>query len=127
MAEDLLTGVPLTRRRTRIAQATAGRYRRFVIVLAVIGHRRGWRGDALAIAGDLLMGTGDVLARNWVFAGVFFALAAFVALNRWRRKRRRSPRSLGAKARSLLAAVVARMRQSLKPRRVLRPVPGAAR
>jgi hypothetical protein len=98
-----------------------------LILIAVLGHVRDWRGDALAIGGDLLMGTGDVVARNWVFAAAFFALAAFVVLNRWRRKRRRSPRSLGAKARALLAAVVARMRQSLKPRHVLRPVRGGAR
>jgi hypothetical protein len=53
-------------------------------------------------------------------------LAAFM----WwlsRRRRRRAPKLAGAKSRALLAAVVAKLRESLKPRPVLRPVPGGAR
>jgi hypothetical protein len=44
-----------------------------------------------------------------------------------RRRRKRSPKLAGAKSRALLAAVVAKMRQSLKPRPVFRPAPGGAR
>ena len=44
-----------------------------------------------------------------------------------RRKRKRSPKLTGAKSRALLAAVVARMRETLKPRPVFRPAPGGAR
>jgi hypothetical protein len=43
-----------------------------------------------------------------------------------RRRRKRAPRAYGAKSRALVAAVVARMRETLKPRPILRPVPGGA-
>ena len=58
--------------------------------------------------------------------GASLVLAAFL----WwlsRRRRKRSPKLAGAKSRALLAAVVAKMRESLKPRPVLRPAPGGAR
>lgn len=60
---------------------------------------------------------------NLTFA-VINALAAWF----WwkRRKRRRAPRTLGAKAKARIAAMVTRMRE--RPARpVLRPVPGGAR
>lgn len=44
-----------------------------------------------------------------------------------RRRRKRAPKAMGAKSRALLAAVVAKMRQSLKPRPVFKPAPGGAR
>lgn len=56
--------------------------------------------------------------------------SAVIALAGWwlsRRRKRRSPKLAGAKSRALLAAVVAKLRESLKPRPVLRPVPGGAR
>jgi hypothetical protein len=54
------------------------------------------------------------------------SLAAFL----WwlsRRRRKRAPRSYGAKSRALIAAMVARMRESLRPRPVLRPAPVPSR
>ena len=46
----------------------------------------------------------------------------------WRRKKRRSVTVLlGEKSRLLRAALVRRMRESARPRPVLRPVPGGAR
>lgn len=43
-----------------------------------------------------------------------------------RRNRKRSAGLIGAKSRALVAAMVARMRETARPRRVLKPVPGGA-
>ena len=58
--------------------------------------------------------------------GVSLVLAAVL----WwlsRRRRRRAPKLAGAKSKALLAAVVAKMRETAKPRPVFRPAPGGAR
>lgn len=76
---------------------------------------------------------GDVIAQliNGEIPALIIAVANLVlaAICWWlsRRKRKRSAGLIGAKARALLASVVARMRETAKPRQVLRPVPGGAR
>ena len=69
-----------------------------------------------------------ILEDDLLLAGVFAVIGAWLAWNWWRKRKRRDPaaRSLGAKSKARLAALVARARESAKPRRVLRPVPGAA-
>jgi hypothetical protein len=79
--------------------------------------------------------TAAVCVIGYGIAGEFVpaAISAFhvmLALVLWwlsRRRRKRAPKLAGAKSRALLAAVVAKLRESLKPRPVLRPVPGGAR
>jgi len=78
--------------------------------------------------------TGFVLAvtsassGEWAWAAAGAANAALAAICWWlsRRKRRHVAKLIGATSRALLAAVVARMKDALKPRTVLRPVPGGA-
>jgi len=69
-----------------------------------------------------------LFAGLWLWAGVATANGAVAVFLWWlsRRRRRRVPRAYGAKAKALIAAMVARMRESLKPCPVLRPVPGGA-
>jgi len=71
---------------------------------------------------------GYIAGRAWVPALLCAANALIAALAWWwrRRKRRRAARLIGARSRALLAAVVARMRETAKPRPVLRPSPGGA-
>lgn len=67
-----------------------------------------------------------LVAADWRAAATGTANLA-VALACWwlsRRRRKRAPRAYGAKSRALLAAVVTKMRETLKPRPVLRPQPG---
>jgi hypothetical protein len=59
-------------------------------------------------------------------AGTVGLLVALAILWRRRRGRKRAPRAFGYKGRALLAALVASLRQSLRPRPVLRPQPGGA-
>ena len=57
--------------------------------------------------------------------GASLLLAAFC----WwlsRRRRKRAPKAMGAKSRALIAAMVAKVRESAKPRPVLKPVPGGS-
>jgi hypothetical protein len=70
-----------------------------------------------AAGGDLIAAA--VAAVSTVFAAIMWWLS--------RRRKRRAPKLAGAKSKAILAAVVARMRETLKPRLVLRPVPGGAR
>ena len=69
-----------------------------------------------------------VLEGDLLLAGFFGACAAWLAWLWWRKRKRRDPaaRSLGAKSRARLAALVRKAREAAKPRRVLRPIPGAA-
>jgi|HubBroStandDraft_6_1064221.scaffolds.fasta_scaffold00062_101 hypothetical protein len=82
-----------------------------------------WLGAGLTVVidgtvfGDLLMAA----------AGIAQVMLAAVMWWLSRRRRRRAPKLAGAKSRALLAAVVAKLRESLRPRPVLRPVPGGAR
>jgi hypothetical protein len=70
-----------------------------------------------------------LMTRQWLYAacsGASFA-AALVARWWWRRKdRKRAGRAFGYKGRALLAALVASLRESLRPRPVLKPQPGGA-
>lgn len=74
-----------------------------------------------------LSAAGNALRGDWVWASVSAAVLVWTAHTWWnRRKRRRAPRTLGAKSRARIAAMTARMRE--RPARpVLRPVPGGAR
>ena len=82
----------------------------------------GWIGAATGGAiGWAVSGAWDLMALD--------AANALLAVFLWwlsRRRKRRVPRAYGAKAKALIAAMVARMRESLKPCPVLRPVPGGA-
>ncbi len=68
---------------------------------------------------------------RWEWAGwmgVCAVINGFMCRNHWnRRKRKRAAALAGAKSRARIAALVARVRQTVKPRKVLRPVPGGAR
>jgi hypothetical protein len=72
---------------------------------------------------------GWALSGSWNLVAVDAANALLAVIMWWlsRRRKRRAPKSAGAKSKAILAAVVARMRETLKPRPVLRPVPGGAR
>ena len=69
-----------------------------------------------------------LFAGLWLWAGVATANGAVAVFLWWlsRRKRKRAPKLAGAKSKAILAALVKTMRESLKPRPVLRPVPGGA-
>lgn len=71
----------------------------------------------------------QALARDYPAAAIAAGHAVIAAAGWWlsRRRKRRAPKLAGAKSKALLAAVVAKMRESLKPRAVLRPLAGGAR
>jgi hypothetical protein len=71
----------------------------------------------------------QALAGDLPAALVGIASTVFAVIMWWlsRRRKRRAPKLAGAKSKALLAAIVARMRETLKPRPILRPVPGGAR
>jgi hypothetical protein len=89
--------------------------------------------DALLIAGNLLIGAGFAMQGN-IYGAANFAVAAFVAWSMWRRwkrrwkrrRRDRAPKAVGAKSRALIAALARKVRESARPRPVLRPAPGGA-
>lgn len=72
---------------------------------------------------------GQAISANLRGLAVAVAELILAAVLWWlsRRRRKRAPRAYGAKSRALLAAAVARMRETLKPRPVFRPAPGGAR
>jgi hypothetical protein len=79
---------------------------------------------AACAAGALL---GNVLASGWGAAsGAGLSLTIALAFWWFRRRRKRAPRSYGAKSRALIAALVRRMRETATPRPVHRPVPQGA-
>jgi len=80
----------------------------------------------VSLAGCAFWIAAGIVWPDWVLVAIG-VLAAANATRRWRRRRKRAPRSYGAKSRALIAAMVARMRESLRPRPVLRPAPGGAR
>ena len=77
-----------------------------------------------SLAIDLARGDGRGVLMDVVF-GIIWGL---IWWSEWRKRKRRDPaaRSLGAKSRARVAALVERAREAAKPRRVLRPVPGGA-
>jgi hypothetical protein len=87
-----------------------------------------WYGSWAVICGALF--GYDIAAGYWGWVPVMAASALINAWNCWRhwnrRKRRRAPRALGAKSRARIAALVRKARETARPRRVLRPVPGGA-
>jgi len=90
---------------------------------------RYWADGVLAFGETVIAGwalaAGEVLLA-WFSAFLAVALA-LMAWGKWnRRKRRRAPRTLGAKSRARIAAMVTRMRER-PARRALRPVHGGAR
>ncbi len=104
----------------------------FLLLLAsaaamLTGHRSlsdqvdwfAWGAYAVAAALAWLLG--------WVpTAAVAAALAALWFWLMWcRRRRGRAPRSYGYKAKAAIAALVRKMREAMRPRPVLRPVPQA--
>ncbi len=80
---------------------------------------------------DTAMAALALVEARWALAAVFTACALAAAYEwrkHWRnRKRKRAAALAGAKSRARIAALVARVREAAKPRRVLRPVPGGAR
>lgn len=78
-----------------------------------------------AVAGVLWIAAG-IAMRNWVVLACGIVLIADTA-RRWRRRRKRAPKSAGYKARALIAAIVRRAREAAHPRPVLIPVPGGVR
>src|ERR1700734_2784937 len=80
----------------------------------------------VTLAGGLSWVAGGAMSGNWVITGWGVLMIAIAIRTWWRRRRGRAPRSYGAKSRALLAAVVAKMRQSLRPRPVRRLAPGGA-
>lgn len=70
----------------------------------------------------------DALAGYLPATAVAAASTIFAVIMWWlsRRRRKRAPKLAGAKSKAILAAVVAKMRECLKPRQVLRPQPQGA-
>lgn len=64
----------------------------------------------------------------WLQADCNGASLIIAAVLWWlsRRRKRRAPKLAGAKSKALLAAVVAKMRETAKPRPVFRPAPGGS-
>lgn len=92
------------------------------------GSERQRRGHGLCAVGMLLACAASVLMGSWPLAAINGLGALLAAWEWWKRRRRkdRAPRMLGYKARAAIAALVRKVRESAKPRPVLRPVPGAA-
>lgn len=88
-----------------------------------------WHGTWAVVCGSLAVL--DVLGGRWGWAAVQSAAAVFSAWSWWKdrrnRRRRRALALLGAKSRAVRDAMVARVRESGRPRPVLRPVPQGAR
>jgi membrane protein implicated in regulation of membrane protease activity len=79
------------------------------------------------IGGSAGLTFGAVVTGDWItmIGGPLNLIIAVIAWWLSRRKRKRAPRSYGAKSRALLARITAGAREAGKPR-VLRPVPQAA-
>jgi hypothetical protein len=86
------------------------------------------RADGLFAIADLLLAAAFALMRLWPLAAFFALLGIVLAVNWWRKRKRRkrSPKAMGAKSRALLAALVRKAREAARPRPVLRPLPGGA-
>lgn len=100
----------------------------FIHITADAGSERENRAAAAIAACFTFISLTGLLDRNW-FVAIFNAITAAVWWFIWsrnRRNRKRSPRSLGAKSRALIAGLVERSREALQPRPVLRPNLGGA-
>ena len=89
-----------------------------------------WAGMGVAVCGFALMAAGAAYAHQWLpaaIAAVTTLVLAWIAGRYWWRKRRRALRALGGKALARLAAMLGTLRDRVRPRQVLRPVPGGAR
>ena len=82
----------------------------------------GWMSSAIGGA------IGWALSGSWGLVALDAANALLAVFLWWlsRRRKRRAPRAYGVKTKLLIAAMVARMREALKPRPALRPAPGGA-
>lgn len=88
---------------------------------------RGWLMRWLASCfGTALAGA---IVMSWPDCVIAIGYAAGAVIVWWlnRRKRKRAPRSYGAKSAALVAALARRAREALKPHPLLRPVPGGPR
>lgn len=86
-------------------------------------------GDLLAGLGEVIWAGADVVAGAWAEAIFSAAVGVWLLWHWWRGRRRRdrAPKLAGYKARAAIAALVAKVRESARPRPVLRPQPGGAR
>jgi integral membrane sensor domain MASE1 len=90
--------------------------------------RYGWPLTLASVAGDALVALGWAVQGDWIPTAVM-TVVTIIALAGWwwlRKRRKRAPRELGAKSRARIAALVATLRENLRPRPVLRPQPGGA-
>jgi hypothetical protein len=77
-------------------------------------------------AGDAVIGA---ICRDWLFAASSAASFLLAVAVRWwwrRKDRKRAIKALGEKSRARIADLVAALRESWRPRPVLRPQPGGA-
>jgi len=104
-----------------VAQALATRIANTRPLFGVLWH------GAWAIVCAALFGL-DVATRDWGWVPVMAFGAMLNAWHCWRywnrRKRKRAPALAGAKSRARVAALVRKVRETARPRKVLRPVPG---
>jgi hypothetical protein len=80
------------------------------------------------VVADVVTSAACAARHNWGYAVVMAVSAVITALwgwNRWRNRRKRAPRSYGAKSWALVAAIVARARAAVRSR-PLDSVPGGA-
>jgi hypothetical protein len=84
----------------------------------------------IGILANILIAIRDIVIGGFLsgsLGAVFNLIAALVFYllwRRYRRTRRKAPRFYGYKARAWIAKLVTKLRQALKPRQALRPVPG---
>jgi len=101
----------------------------------LLGWRPGLAYPARCVLGIIQAVLGALANLAWgiwplvAFFGVSALVIAYLLFRWWRRnrKKRRASLALGAKALALRASLVRKMRESARPRPVLRPVPGGAR
>lgn len=95
---------------------------------AIVLARWGWQITFWDVVIAAAMITGSALDGLWPLTAPWVAIGVLVALKWWNgprgRRRRKAVRSLGAKSRARLAAVVRRARESALPRERLIPSPG---
>jgi integral membrane sensor domain MASE1 len=87
--------------------------------------RCGWPLTIVSVTGDALVTLGWAVQGDWISAAMMAVVTVLALIGWWwlRKRRKRAPRAFGYKGRALLAALVASLRESLRPRPVLRPAP----
>jgi hypothetical protein len=90
--------------------------------------RCGWPLTVVSVTGDALVTLGWAVQGDWISTGLMAVITVLALFGWWWRRRRRKavPRELGAKSRARIAALVASLREGLRPRPVLKPQPGGA-